>query len=66
MIQASEALDNLTHLLGKDQKDVLTSMQQSAAKVLTEVKNDLKSAQTELDQLTNNLVQLEDNLFPNP
>ena len=66
LIQASEALDNLTHLLGKDQKDVLTSMQQSAAKVLTEVKNDLKSAQTELDQLTNNLVQLEDNLFPNP
>jgi hypothetical protein len=30
------------------------------------VQNELKSAQPELDQLTKNLVQLEDNLFPNP
>jgi len=45
---------------------VLTAMQQSAAQALTEVKTDLKSAQPELDQLTKNLVQLENNLFPNP
>lgn len=66
LIQASEALDTLSGLLGTDQKDVLTAMQQSAAQALAEVKTDLKSAQPELDQLTKNLVQLEDNLFPNP
>lgn len=66
LIQASDALDILSGLLGVDQKDVLTAMQQSAAKALTDLKTSLKSAQPELDQLTNNLVQLEDNLFPNP
>jgi chromosome segregation ATPase len=66
LIQASEALDTLSGLLGTDQRDVLTAMQQSAAQALTEVKTDLESAQPELDQLTKNLVQLEDNLFPNP
>jgi peptidoglycan hydrolase CwlO-like protein len=66
LIQASAALDTLSGLLGADQKDVLTAMQQSAAQALTEVKTDLKSAQPELDQLTKNLVLLEDNLFPNP
>ena len=66
LIQASEALDTLSDLLGSDQKDVLAAMQQSAAQALTEVKADLKSGQPELDQLTKNLVQLEDNLFPNP
>lgn len=66
LIQASEALDTLSGLLGPDQKDVLTAMQQSVAQALAEVKTDLKSAQPELDQLTKNLVQLEDNLFPNP
>jgi hypothetical protein len=66
LIQASEALDTLSGLLGTEQKDVLTAMQQSAAQALTEVKTDLKSAQPKLDQLTKNLVQLEDNLFPNP
>ena len=66
LIQASEALDTLPDLLGTDQKDVLTAMQQGAAQALDNVQNDLKSAQPELDQLTKNLVQLEDNLFPNP
>jgi peptidoglycan hydrolase CwlO-like protein len=66
LIQASEALDTLSGLLGTDQKDVLTAMQKSAAQALTEVKTNLKSAQPELDQLTKNLVQLQDNLFPNP
>jgi hypothetical protein len=66
LIQVSEALDILSNLLGTDQQDVLAAMQLSAAQALTEVKTDLKSAQPELDQLTKNLVQLEDNLFPNP
>jgi hypothetical protein len=66
LIQASDALNILSGFLGVDQKDVLTSMQQSAAKALTDLKTNLMSAQPELDQLTNNLVQLEDNLFPNP
>jgi peptidoglycan hydrolase CwlO-like protein len=66
LIQASEAIDTLSGLLGPDQKDVLTAMQQSAAQTLTDVQNDLKSAQPELDQLIKNLVQLEANLFPNP
>jgi hypothetical protein len=66
LIQASDALDVLSGLLGTDQKDVLAAMQQIAAQALTEIKNNLKAAQPELDQLTNNLVQLEDNLFPNP
>jgi hypothetical protein len=66
LIQASEALDTLSGLLGTDQKDVLTAMQQSAAQALTKVKTNLTSAQPELDQLTKNLVQLENNLFPNP
>ena len=64
LIQASEALDALSDLLETDQKDVLTAMQQSASQALTNVRNDLKSAQPELDQLTKNLVQLENNLFP--
>ena len=66
LIQATEALDALSGRLGTEQKDVFTAMQQSAAQAFTEVKTDLKSAQPELDQLTKNLVQLEDNLFPNP
>ena len=67
LIQASDALDTLAGLLaGTDQKDVLTSMQQSAAQALTDVQTDLKSAQPELDQFTQNLVQLEENLFPSP
>jgi multidrug resistance efflux pump len=66
LIQASDALNNLNGLLGTDQKDVLTAMQQSAAQALTKLKTNLTSAQPELDQLTNNLEQLEDNLFPNP
>jgi chromosome segregation ATPase len=64
LIQASEALDALSGLLETDQKDVLTAMQQSASQALTNVQNDLKSARPELDQLTKNLVQLENNLFP--
>lgn len=66
LIQASDALDILSGLLGTDQKDVLSAMQQSAAQALTKLKTNITSAQPELDQLTNNLVQLEDNLFPNP
>ena len=66
LIQASEALDTLPDLLETDQRDVLTAMQQGAAQALDNVQNDFKSAQPELDQLTKNLVQLEDNLFPNP
>lgn len=66
LIQASEALDTLSGLLGTDQKDILSAMQQSAVQALADVQNELKSAQPELDQLTKNLVQLEDNLFPNP
>lgn len=66
LIKASEALDSLSGRLGTDQKDVFTAMQQSAAQALDDMQNDLKSAQPELDQLVNNLVQLEDNLFPNP
>jgi len=66
LIQASEALDTLPGLLGTDQKDILTAMQQSAAHALADVQNELKSAQPELDQLIKNLAQLEANLFPNP
>ena len=66
LTQTSAALDTLSTLLGADHKDVLTAMQMSAAQALTDVKTDLKSAQPELDQLTKNLAQLEDNLFPNP
>jgi hypothetical protein len=66
LIQASAALDVLSGLLGTDQKDVLTAMQQSASQALTKLKTNLTSAQPELDQLTSNLVQLENNLFPNP
>ena len=66
LIQASDALDVLSGLLGVDQKDVLTAMQQSATQALTKLKVNLTSAQPELDQLTSNLVQLENNLFPNP
>jgi hypothetical protein len=66
LIQTSGALDNLSGLLGTDQKDVLTAMQQSATKALNEVMTNVTSAQPELDQLTKNLVQLEANLFPNP
>ena len=66
LTQASAALDALSGLQGTDQKDVLTAMQHSAALALTDMKTDLKSAQPELDQLTKNLVQLENNLFPNP
>jgi len=66
LIQASEALDILSGLLGTDQKDVLTAMQQSATQALIKVKTNLTSAQPEMDQLTKNLEQLEDNLFPNP
>jgi hypothetical protein len=66
LIQASDALNNLSGMLGTDQKDVLTAMQQSSTQALTKLKIYLSSAQPELDQLANNLVQLEANLFPNP
>ncbi len=66
LIQASDTLDMLSGQLGTDQKDVLTAMQQSASQALTKMKISLSSAQPELEQLINNLVQLENNLFPNP
>jgi chromosome segregation ATPase len=66
LIQASEAMDSLSGRLGADQRDVFVAIQQSAAQTLVDVQNNLQSAQPELDQLINNLVQLEDNLFPNP
>ena len=66
LIQASEALDTLSGRVGADQKDVFIAMQQSAAQALTDVQSNLQSAQPVLDQLINNLVQLEDNLFPDP
>ncbi|HEY4717383.1 MAG TPA: hypothetical protein VIH14_00045 [Anaerolineales bacterium] len=66
LTQTSAALDTLSTLLGADHKDVLAAMQKSAAQALTDEKTDLKSAQPELDQLTKNLAQLEDNLFSNP
>ena len=66
LIQATEALNTLPSLVGVDQKDVITAMQQSAAQALTDVQSNLKSAQPELDLLGQNLVQLEDSLFPNP
>ncbi|MFZ6030573.1 MAG: hypothetical protein ACOYYS_22935 [Chloroflexota bacterium] len=64
--QVTETLDTLSDLLGTEQKNVLTALQQNAAQALTEAKTDLKSAQPTLDQLTKNLVQLQNNLFPNP
>lgn len=66
LIQASDALDTLSGRLGEDQKDLFIAMQQSASQVLADVQNNLKSSQSELDQLVNNLVQLENNLFPSP
>jgi len=66
LIQATEALDALPGLLGNDQGDVISALQQSADQALADVQADLKSAQPELDQLIKNLVQLEDGLFPNP
>jgi uncharacterized protein YukE len=66
LIQGSEALDSLSGRLGAENKDVFTAMQGSAAQALDDIQNNLKSANPELDQLINNLVQLEDNLFPNP
>jgi flagellar biosynthesis chaperone FliJ len=64
LVQVSEALDTLSGLLGTDQQDVVNAMQKNAAQALIDVKSNLKSAQPELDQLTKNLVQLENNLFP--
>ena len=66
LIQASEAMDSLSGRVGADQNDVFAAIQQSAAQTLVDVQNNLQSAQPELDQLINNLVQLEDNLFPDP
>jgi peptidoglycan hydrolase CwlO-like protein len=66
LIKGTEAIDIISSQLGTDHNDVLTAMQQSAAQALDDMQNDLKSAQPELDQLVNNLVQLEDTLFPNP
>jgi hypothetical protein len=66
LIRATYALNNPNGLLGTDQKDVLTAMQQSLTQALTKLKINLSSAQSELDQLANNLVQLEANLFTNP
>jgi hypothetical protein len=65
LIQASEALDMLSVLLDKDQIDVITAMQKSAAQALSDITTDLQSAHPELVQLTKNLLQLEDNLFTN-
>jgi hypothetical protein len=65
LIQASEALDMLSGLLDNDQTDVITAMQKSAAQAFSDITTDLQSAQPELILLTKNLLQLEDNLFPN-
>lgn len=66
LMQASEALDSLSGRLGVDQQDVFLALQQSASQALADLQNNLRSAQLQLDQLIKNLVQLEDNLFPNP
>ncbi len=64
LTQASEALDTLSGLVAADQKDVITAMQQNAAQTLVMMKADLASAQPGLYLLTENLVLLENNLFP--
>jgi hypothetical protein len=66
LVKTSEALGNLSDLLGMNQKDVLTTMKLTTAQAMTDLKTDLKTAQPKLDQLTKNLVQLENNLFPIP
>lgn len=66
LVDASQALDTLSGRLGANQKDVFIAMQKSASLALIDLQKNLKSAQPELDQLTNNLLQLEDNLFPTP
>jgi hypothetical protein len=65
LIQATEALDALSDLLGTDQLDVLSAMKISTAQALSGIRTNLQSAQPELEQLTKNLLQLEKNLFPN-
>ncbi len=66
LFKASEVLDTLSRRLGTDQKDVFSAMQKSASLALIDVQKNLKSAKPELDQLINNLLQLEDNLFSTP
>ncbi len=66
LIKATTALGALSNQLGEEQSDVLAALLQSAAQALTDMQTDLKSAQPELNQLAQNLVQLEENLFPNP
>lgn len=66
LIKATTALGALSNRLGEEQSDVLAALLQSAAQALTDMQTDLKSAQPELNQLAQNLVQLEENLFPNP
>jgi hypothetical protein len=66
LTQVSEALNNLSNLLGMDQIDVLNAMQNDAAQAISKLKPDLASAQPYLGLLEKNLVQLETQLFPNP
>jgi hypothetical protein len=64
LIQVSESLGNMSGMMGMDQQDVLTAIELSTTQAMIEIKTDLRSTQPKLDQLTKNLVQLENNLFP--
>jgi len=61
--KTSGTLDTITSLLAPGQQAVVTAMKQRLALVMSELEDDVYAAQSDLDVLATNLLQLEDALF---
>jgi hypothetical protein len=61
--QTGATFDRIGQFLANEQLDTLTKMKQRLELVLTEIENDPYAAQSDLDVLATNLLQLEDSLI---
>ncbi|MEA3351916.1 MAG: hypothetical protein U9Q82_14995 [Chloroflexota bacterium] len=64
--KTGDALASINKLLPTDQSDIVAAMQQRLELSLSEIKDDPYAAQSDLDVLATNLLQLEDSLFGSP
>lgn len=61
-----DTLEAMSRLIGSEQIDTVTSMQQRLTLVLAELEDDREAAQSDLSVLSTNLVKLENTFFVEP
>jgi DNA repair exonuclease SbcCD ATPase subunit len=61
--EATQALEQLSETVSKEQKEIVTALQNNLAEIEDEVKNDPESTKMDLDRLTTNLIKLENSIL---